>query len=149
MSPLVAQTDTDAKAEVEGLMNASIPFAEQSLAKNGSFNPFGRVINESGEFNYVMPFDESESMNSTDLIEMIKAGFRKSAASGTIRASALFYDVRIKHPSSGEMIDAIAVNLDHKQAYSIVILLPYYIENQVVSFGSLFAEEGDNNIFLP
>jgi len=63
-------------------------------------------------------------------------------------ATAIFYDVRVVPPGSDEKTDAIAVALDHQENYSAVVLFPYTLTNSKVQFGEVFAQAGENDIFI-
>jgi len=57
---------------------------------------------------------------STDNIGLIKHGFTKAVAKGSI-STALVYDVRIQLGANSEKSDAVAVSLNHRDSYSIIV----------------------------
>ena len=77
---------------------------------------------------------------------MLQKAFHASAQNGEYKATALVYDVRIKL-ASGEPSDAIAIALDHKSDYSVVVLLPYTIVGGELQYGEISAQAGDGNVF--
>ncbi len=124
-----------------------MPFAEQMLSEHGAFHPFGASMMQDGEIvsNAAYVGDDGDS---EEVIEMLLAGFRSSAVKGEIKASALVYDIRTIPPGKIDKQDAIAVNLDHSENYSIVVMFPYSISEQHgLLIEDAFASAGDAEIF--
>lgn len=142
------QDTAKAKAECEEIMNALIPLAQQLLEKNGEFFPFGGAMKANGEISHVSGYDGREQPPSADIIKLLKDGFRSGARSGQYKATALVYDVRVVLPSSGQKSDAVAVALDHRDNWSVVVYFPYQIQSGKVVFGEIFAEKGEANVFM-
>lgn len=140
---------SDAKADCQALMNSVLPFAEQTLSRYGEFLPFGGAMKVDGEFISIAGTDGEEHPLSGDLIRLIKDGFREAAGNGEVKATALVYDVRAAVPSTGEPSDAIAVSLNHRDAYSVIVLVPYKIGDGTIVFGGAFAQPGEADIFPP
>ena len=135
------------RAESQQLMNAALPFAEQMLEKHGEFFPYGLALNTEGKIVSVAGHSEKQQPQASEIIQIIKSGFIEGAKLGQYRATALVYDVRVALPSSGNKSDAIAVSLNHKDDYSVIVHLPYKIEAGKITFGELFAIRGENDIF--
>ena len=89
----------------------------------------------------------SEQPPSQELIDLLKRSFRSAAKAGEYKATALIYDVRASTPSDGEVSDAIAVALEHKEDYSVIVLFPYKITDGELVFGQIFAQSGANDVF--
>jgi hypothetical protein len=139
---------TDPKEDCETLMNSVLPFAKQMLAAHGEFFPFGGAMRSNGQLVPIAGYDGSEHPRSVDVIALMKKGFAAAAREGEYKATAIVYDVRVKLPSTGERSDAIAVSLNHRDNYSIVVLFPYKIDNGKLMLGDAFAERGEADIFL-
>ena len=142
------QRPNDPKSDCEALMNSVLPFAEQMLSHHGEFLPFGGAMRPNGELVSVAGYDGDEHPRSLDLIRLIKDGFVAAACQGQYKATALIYDVRIKLPSTGDKSDAIAVSLNHRDNYSVVVIFPYKIENGKLTVGDALAQKGEADIFL-
>jgi hypothetical protein len=142
------QRTNDPKTDCEALMNSVLPFAEQMLSNHGEFLPFGGAMRPSGELVSVTGYDGDEHPRSLDLIRLIKDGFVEAARQGQFKATALVYDVRIKLPSAGDKSDAIAVSLNHRDNYSVVVIFPYKIDNGKLTVGDALAQKGEADIFL-
>ncbi|WP_315837353.1 hypothetical protein [Bradyrhizobium prioriisuperbiae] len=141
---------TDAKADCQSLMNSVLPFAEQTLSRHGEFLPFGGAKTIDGEFISIADADDGqEHPPSGDLIRLIKDGLREAAGKGEVRATALVYDVRTIVPSTGEPSDAIAVSMNHRDGYSVTVMVPYKIGNGTIEFGQAYAQTGEADIFPP
>lgn len=137
----------DPKSEVEEIMNAMLPFGQQMLEKHGEFIPYGGAMKPNGEIVSVAGYDGNEQPPSQEIINLLKGGYRQAAKNGEYKATGIFYDVRVIPPGSNEKTDAIAIALDHKEGYSVIVLFPYKIVNSKVEFGQVFAQAGMNDIF--
>jgi hypothetical protein len=95
----------------------------------------------------VAGYDGREQPPSSDIIRLIKEGFVAGAKSGAYVATALVYDVRVTLPSSGQKSDAIAVSLNHRDAYSVVVLFSYTLINGELQYGQAMAQPGEKDVF--
>lgn len=138
---------TTPKAECEKLMGAALPFAEQMLQQHGEFFPYGAALKSNNEIASVAGYDGREQPPSKDIIRLVKQGFVQGAKSGEYKATALVYDVKVALPSSGLKSDAIAVSLNHRENYSVIVLFPYQLKNGQITFGEVFAQKGDSDVF--
>jgi hypothetical protein len=64
-------------------------------------------------------------------------------AMGKVKATALVCDVRVVLPGTSEKSDAIAVALDHKDKYSVVVMFPYVLHAGKLTIGTPFAQKGE------
>ena len=124
---VTAEPIPTSKADCEKLMTAMLPFAEKMLRQHGEFFPFGGALDKRGEVVTVGGTDGREQPPSADVIRLLKEGFVQGAKSGKYRATALIYDVRVMLPSNGQKSDAIAVALNHRDHYSVVVMFPYQL----------------------
>lgn len=138
---------TTAEAECEALFGAALGLAEHMLAKHGGFHPFGFVMKNTGEITAIAADDADERPRSASLIDLLKDGFRQGARHGEYKATALAYDVRITLPGAEEKSDAIAVALDHGDDYSVLVVVPYAVDEGQVIFGQALAQKGEGDIF--
>ena len=136
-----------AKSDSEALMNAMLSRAEQMLEKYGEFIPFGGAMKQNGEIVNVAGFDEDDYTSSQNVIDLFKDSFRAAGRKGEYKATAIIFDVEVIPPGSEQETDAIAIALDHKDRYSVIVLFPYHITDGEVEFGETFAEDGENDIF--
>ncbi len=135
------------KEETEVLLNAVMPFAEQMLRNHGSFHPFGAAMKPTGEVVQVGATSGSEQPPAQELIDILKDGFRAGARAGSYKATALAFDVRIVLPGERDKRDAVQVNLDHIEKYSVEIFFPYRSHGKEVVIESPFAQRGDSAVF--
>lgn len=136
-----------AKDDCNQLLNAALPFAEQMLRDHGEFLPFGAQMLPDGEIVSVAADDGEEHSRSQNLIDVLRAAFRAGAVEGDLLATALVYDVRVVPPGASEKSDAIALNLDHRDNYSVTVFFPYTIKDGQPTIGDAFANGGDYSIF--
>jgi hypothetical protein len=142
-----AQAMNSPKAECEQLLDALLPFAEKMLREHGEFYPYGGTMDHSGKINHAAADDGTSHPPSSALIELLRNGFVSGAANGTYKATALVYDVRVIPPGRESKTDAIAVELDHRDDYSVVVYFPYKFERGEVTLEAPFAQEGDDRVF--
>ena len=138
----------DPKTECEELMNAVLPFAEEMLTKYREFFPFGGTMSADGGIAHTGGWAGDEHPASTEVIELLEKQFRALAQSGECKATALVYDIRTIPPGKEEKQDAIAVALDHRDDYSVVVFFPYsFTSGGHLEIESPFATRGENKIF--
>ena len=135
------------KSHCEDLMNAVLPFAKKMLSEHGEFYPYGASMKPDGKIVEAGASDGREHPPSQALIDLLREAFRADAQKGAIIASATVYDVRIVPPGSASKTDAVAVELDHRDNYSVVVLFPYTISGGTVQFSEPFAQRGTFGIF--
>jgi hypothetical protein len=135
------------KEDCEKLMDSVLPFAEKMLREHGEFHPYGGAMKPSGEIVAVGGDTGEELPKSTDLIGLLADGLRHSATKGEYIATAIAYDVRVAPPGQSEKTDAVCIALDHRDAYSVRVFVPYTLAHGGVSLKEPFASEGDGNIF--
>ena len=117
------------------------------LTTHGAFIPFGGAMRADGRIVSIAGYHENEHPQSTNATSLMKDAFIAAARRGDYRATAIVYDVRAKLPSAEEESDAIAVSLDHRDNYSAVVLFPYKIDGGELIWGTIFAQEGEADIF--
>jgi len=136
-----------AKDDCNQLINATLPFAEKMLREYGEFLPFGAQMLLDGEIVSVGADDGEDQSRSQNLIELLKDAFKAGADKGDLIATALVYDVRTMPPGAVQKSDAIALNLDHSDNYSVTVFFPYEITGGEPVIGEPFASGGDYAIF--
>ena len=135
--------------DLEELLNFLIPFAQEMLAKNGEFYPFGAASDAQGEVAAQAADTGEEQPDSNDVIAMLVAGMREEAKRGEIRAAGICYDARVVPPGKTEKTDAIACRLEHASGEAVVTFVPYrkgFMGRY--KYDDLFASEGDQAIFV-
>src|SRR5262249_30505047 len=137
-----------AHPDLENLLNALLPFAQEMLGKYGEFYPFGASVQSDGSVALIGAADGTEHPKSTDLIGLLEAGLRKDAAEKKIRASGICFDVRVRVPDQEHKTDAIQVSLEHLEGKVVNVFLPYEKKFwKRIHYGKMFASKGDMKIF--
>ena len=135
-------------ADLEELLNALLPFAQEMLGKHGEFYPFGASIDAKGEITAQAAEPGEENPDSQEVIGMLIAGMRAEAQRGEIRAAGICYDSRVVPPGKTEKTDAIACRLEHSNGEAVQTFVPYrkgFLGRY--KYDELFATEGDQAIF--
>lgn len=145
---LLAQSDKESqKHELEQLLSAVMPFAQQMLTKYGEFIPYGWTMSSDGKIAAVGGDIGDEHPKSKEMMDFLQGAFHRQAQDGIIKACALVYDIRTTPPGQTQKTDAVAVNLDHRGGMSIVVIQPYSIENKKLTLGKSWAVTGEGKIF--
>lgn len=135
------------KEEVEVVLNAIIPFAEEQLKKNKTFYPFGMVMLNDGSVAQTICEFEVDHPQSMDVINRIKEIHSNDAKNNIIKISGICWDSKIEL-ANGKKTDAMCVRLEHIDNYSIELYKPYSFS----LFGKLqtsdiLAQKGNREIF--
>jgi len=127
--------------ETQKLLDAVLPLTKKLLVDNQEFFPFGEIMKSNGEQVNLSASNDRERPRSSDLISILQEHYIESAKSEEIIASALVYDVKIKNS------DAIAVDLDHTDGYSVTVIVPYELDGNKLVTGEMFTIKGKSAIF--
>jgi len=139
-----------AHEDLNQLMNELLPFAQEMLAKHGEFFPFGGYMDIGGGIAHVAGWTGEEQPPSQEVIDVLIGGLRQQAERREIRASALCIDVLAIPPGETEKRDAISVRLEHANAESAIVFLPYRKSpSGDYDYGDLFAVRGTHDVFRP
>jgi hypothetical protein len=107
-----------AQDDLDGLLNAALPFAQQMLDEHGEFFPYGVALDEAGDQRMLAGDPgQGEQPASLDVLATLVEGLRLERAS--LRAVALVSDVRLSDT------DAVRVELEHRDGHAMAVLLPY------------------------
>ena len=132
------------QADLDGLLNAVMPFAEQMLAEYGAFYPFGAAVGVDDEMR-MLSVDPAlgEHPEPAAVIASLYEGVQADLAA--VRAVALAGDVRV-----GDA-DAVRVDLEHADGIVIAALFPYVadVEEHTVEFGEPTAVAGEARLWPP
>jgi hypothetical protein len=129
-------------------MNSVVPFARQMLTQHREFYPFGGAITADGKMVAVGGDIGDEHPAAKDVIALLEDGFKEAAKTGKYGATALVMDMLVVPPGRDSKQDAIAVRLDHRDGYSVVVVLPYMIGAAGdVTIEAPYAVKGEQRIF--
>lgn len=135
-------TSPQAQDDLDRLLNAVLPFAEQALSKYGEMFPFGAAVLADGQVELLAGDPGSgDQPSSQDVLDTLYAGARQSSA--TRRAVAFAADVK----ANGS--DAVRIELEHREGTAIVVLLPYSRSRfkKAVTFGQMSGGTGQRQLW--
>ena len=139
------------KADCEVVMNFGLPLVEDLLKRHGEFLPFGAAMRPNGEIVCLGAYDGREVPSLAGSFGEIIRSLKDTLIAGARRqeyiATALFYEVAFRLPSSSDRRDAVAVSLNHRGGYSVIVLLPYTVEDTGVVYDAPHAQPGEADIF--
>jgi hypothetical protein len=127
---------------MDSLLNATLPFAQDQLAKRGNFVPFGAVVTVDGAITMLGGYVGDPKATSRDLLELLVDGARQNSAS--YRAVAIVADGLI-----GGKQDAIRIDVEHRDGHAIASALPYTKRRfgRGIDYGELIAADGQRRIW--
>lgn len=123
-----------AQDDLDGLVNAALPFAQQMLDKHGEFFPFAVAVDLHSDIRMILGDpDLGERPPSAEVLSTILHQFRRIR--DEFRAVARVADVRAA--DSG----AVRFELEHSEGPSMAVFLPYKKRRlrSGVEYGSLAA----------
>lgn len=135
------------KEQCEILLDKLLPFAEEQLKKHHEFYPVAAVMQMDDSVELTDGYDGNEHPESKNVIEKLKQMLKQLAYEGKIKAVGIVWNASVGS-ANGKPTDAIIVSLEHKDDYSVIVGEPYKIGLfKKVTFGNLFAMEGNHDIF--
>jgi len=135
------------QADVELLMKRLVEPVRKMLRENGGFLPFGAYLDTARRVRKFQA-EADDACDQDELAVFFEEKMRGYAAAKKAIATAIVRDVRAAPPGKRKAEDCAAFALDHGDGYSIIVFLPYVIDEAgEVVFGELFAIDGDNKIF--
>jgi len=137
-----------AHLDLEKLLNALLPFAQQMLATHGQFFPFGATVNREGAVAMANVFDGDEHPLAQTVVDHMTEAFKSDAAAGEIRAAAICYDGRVIPPDETDKCDAVCVGLEHESGEAADVFLPYRKKLRGYKYGDLFGTRRSPQFFL-
>jgi hypothetical protein len=131
-----------AQDDLDGLLNMTLPFAQQMLSKSGEFYPFGATVTTKGETRLLAGDLGHEHPASADVHSLLVDRLRQDRA--RFRAVAICSDVRL--PDS----DAVRVELEHQDGHAMAVLMPYKKKRlgRSVEYDDLRGGTGDKQIWM-
>ena len=118
MDPWRSTATQQAQDDLDGLVNATLPFAQQMLDDQGEFFPFGAAVDDADELRLVTGGpDLGDHPTTAQVLAALVDGMR--ADRRTLRAVAIVSDVRLADT------DAVCVELEHREGHAIEVFLPY------------------------
>src|SRR5215467_1352446 len=112
------------KEDCEELMNVVLPFAQKMLKEKHEFFPFGAAMAPSGRINGTMAA-AGHKPDVDQLISVLELGLRQGASEGKYKATAVVVDMVVIPPGKSAKQDGVAVRLDHRDGYSVIVGFPY------------------------
>ncbi|QIZ76112.1 hypothetical protein [Ferrimonas lipolytica] len=149
MEPTTTNIQDNGQAQAQELLNAAMPLAHKLLTETGEFMPFAAAMTPAGDFVSVdVPEDQEEENPSEAMVADLQLVLRQAAGEGEYIATAVVYDTGILlGEDAQEPQDAVAVNLDHKSGFAMVVFVPYTIVDGKVQFAEMMAQEAESIIF--
>src|SRR5687767_14960513 len=130
-----------AREDLDNLLSACIPFAQQMLAKHGTFFPFGSTMAPNGEISLASGYDHKPDITAEEVLKLLLDGFRAHARTGEYKAIAYCVDVRVDASDGSGKTDAIRVTLEENGGEAVNVFLPYR-KRMLTCWASLLDKHG-------
>jgi len=137
-----------AHPDLDTLLNPLLSFAQQMLAKQETFLPFGASMRSDGEIAMAAGYIGEGRSEPVEIIDLLVQGFWAEASADAIRAAGICIDMRVVPPGGTEKTDAICAQLEHAEGDCIDVYLPYkkgWLGR--LKFGQIFAVSRDSRVF--
>ncbi len=152
MSPL-GQPESAAvraqKQECEKLLNGVLPVAERMLSQHREIRPFAIALTRDGQVISTHRHAGERRPSSRNSVAVLEKGLQQGAQSGRYKATALVLGTLVVPPGGNVEQHAIAMRLDHRGGYSVVVFYPYVLGADSLAIERPFSVWGDQNIFSP
>jgi len=162
--------------ELDKLMKALMPFAQDFLGRYGEFNPFAAVMSTSGEISHIFwggfppplpsggyfPMRATRKISHTvvqpnnerpsahEVRDTLIADLRERRKRNDLRAAGICHVARTIPPGQAEEMDAICVHLERSDGDVVNAFLPYTkVWLGRYKFGNSFETNAKGEIFLP
>jgi hypothetical protein len=133
-----------AQADVDALVEASLPFAQQMLDEHGALLPYGVALSDQGQIRMVAAdVGQQARPSNVELVALLVEGLRRDRAA--IRAYALVFQVRLAASH------AVRLELEHREGHALAMLLPYEKKRlrRIITYGHLVTTTGDHHLWPP
>jgi hypothetical protein len=135
-----------AQEDLDQLLNALLPFAQEMLGQHGEFFPFGATIRPDGEVRMAAADAGEARPRPEDVLAVLEESLRADAADRAIKAAGTAANVTVDLGDGPT--DAIVVDLDHADGESVRVFLPYSAGGSGgYVYGDLVGGEGDRRFF--
>lgn len=116
---------THIQSDFNELLGPLVGLAETLLEQEGEFRPFGARLAAGGQLALIDVSPTLERPSNPLILDALYATFRVEAKAGTIRACAVCWDALVPREDGPGLMDAIAVDLEHRDGEPTIILLGY------------------------
>ncbi len=137
-----------AHPDLDRLYDHLVKFAQMMLSRRGEFYPFGAAIKADGQLLDFAATDGTEHPPSQPLIDLLTDDFRFRAASGSIQAAGICFDVLVAADRDAKKRDAIQCRLEHSNGEAVDVFIPYSKDpSGLVRYDDAYASKREREIF--
>ena len=155
MSEEEIREDASVRDDANEVLNASVTYAKRMLRKYGQFGPFAYRMKEDGDVALEVVAQHDMPAEPAMLLDLLYEQLSERAKKGLIRASAVASNVTMAASSKEGYTDAVMVDIEHRDGYSVQAFVPYRITGgqlhgffpRVVRFGALKTQDGKPRLF--
>ena len=134
--------------ELNSLVSALLPFAQEMLREHGAFLPFGGMSSVGRGVTLVACDLGQQDATVPELAEFMSASLRSHAQNGACEAAAYCVDVRVVDPRNDAKTDAVQLVFEHRSGEALNVIFPYRKDAAgVYTFDHPFATAAERRIF--
>ncbi len=136
----------EAQGDCDRVLDTALPFAQQMLESYGEFYPYAIRLLDNGSTEGLTTKPGKDEWPKSQLV-LDKVYERLGAQAGTLRAVAVVTDVLLT--TDAEPIDAVKVDVEHREGVAIAVLVPYEKKGKGVKpdFGAPRAAFGERRVW--
>ena len=132
------------KQEMNQVFRSAAEFAFDELAKHHEFLPFAVVITKTGELRFMQLGPDQVAAEGLANLDALRRLLRAEAHKHIYRSVAVASDVRIRMHDTGEIVDAVRVEMEHVAASPAAGVLPYrFVGDEIDQPIEPYFEESD------
>ena len=141
-----ARHPSPAEQDLQHILGFAQATAQECLAETSAIDPFAVYMDRAGQTVHVTA-DADRYGSLLEKIECLRHDLKAIARDGGLKASAITYIASVQDRESGQMQDAVAVNLNHRDELSTVVYFPFDPSSERPDWETSFQQAGRSDIF--
>jgi hypothetical protein len=133
-----------AQADLDSLVEASLPFAQHMLEEHGALLPYGVALSTEGQVRMVAAdVGQQARPSNLELVALLVESLRRDR--DAIRAYVLVFQVRLTGSH------AVRLEMEHREGHALAMLLPYEKKRlrRIITYGDLVTTTSDHHLWPP
>jgi hypothetical protein len=157
MEEVIAEmvTEEQVREDANEVLNACVTYAKRMLRRYGQFGPFGYRMNVDGDVALEVVAQHDMPPEPAMLLDLLYEQLEERAKRGSLIAAGTTSNVTMDKASPEGFVDAVMVEIEHKDGYSVQAFVPYRVTGgqlhgvfpRVVRFGKLRVHDGQPRLF--
>jgi hypothetical protein len=135
--------------EMNNILRIAGDFAFEQISKHGDFIPFAVVLAKEGDLRFIQLGEDIVTDGGKEDLAAVRRILLAGAKKKEYRATSLVSDIRYSMADTGEITDAVRVEVEHIDDIPITCILPYRRSGtKVDQHLEPFLEPGECTVFV-